>query len=56
MVDLNKDEVKRMYFFLKKFLRNFELDPLEKKFWNEVHDLEELIMIKDKLKRSLENA
>jgi hypothetical protein len=50
MVDLNKKETKLMYNHLNKFLKYFETTPQEDKFWQETYNIQELKIIRDKLK------
>jgi len=56
MVDLNLKDVTVCYNFLDKFLRQFEVDRLEKDFWNEVYSVEELQTVRDKLRTVINNA
>ena len=56
MTDLNKKDVEILHKFLNKFLRTFETDPLEKKFWNDTYSLDELCSVRNKLGKSLKDA
>jgi LPS O-antigen subunit length determinant protein (WzzB/FepE family) len=56
MVDLNKQEVKIIFKFVNKFLKQFESSPLEEEFWNKTYNINELKMIRNKLKLVLEDA
>ena len=56
MVDLNLKDVTVCYNFLDKFLRQFEVDPVEKDFWNEVYSVEELQQVRNKLKEIVQDA
>ena len=52
MVDLNKQDIKITY----NFIKQFETDPPEEKFWNKTYKISELKTIRNKLKLVLENA
>lgn len=56
MVDLNLKDVTVCYNFLDKFLRQFEVDRVEKDFWNKVYSVEELQQVRNKLKVIVEDA
>tara|TARA_Y100000114_G_scaffold26367_1_gene22082 strand:- start:1173 stop:1343 length:171 start_codon:yes stop_codon:yes gene_type:complete len=56
MVDLNLEDVTVCYNFLDKFLRQFEVDKVEKDFWNEVYSVDKLQNVRDKLKVIINNA
>ena len=56
MVDLNLEDVTVCYNFLDKFLRQFEVDKVEKDFWNEVYSVDKLQNVRDKLKVIIKNA
>ena len=56
MVDLNLEDVTVCYNFLDKFLRQFEVDDIEKQFWNKSYSVDKLQTVRDKLKRIVENA
>lgn len=56
MIDLNKQDIKITYNFINKFLKQFETDPTEEKFWNKTYKISELKTIRNKLKLVLENA
>ncbi len=55
-MDINRDEYETLYAHLKRYLKHFETTPTEKSFWNETYQLDQLILIKNKLKRGLESA
>tara|TARA_R110002110_G_scaffold198492_1_gene408822 strand:- start:95 stop:268 length:174 start_codon:yes stop_codon:yes gene_type:complete len=55
MSNLSKQETRIVYNHLNKFLKNFEINQLEKEFWNDTYKVQDLIEIKNKLKTSLEN-
>ena len=55
-MDINKDEFEVLYVHLKKYLKHFEQDPIEQKFWNDTYNLNALFVIRDKLKKGLEFA
>ena len=42
--------------FVNKFLKQFESSPLEEEFWNKTYNINELKMIRNKLKLVLEDA
>ena len=50
MIDLNKQDIKITYNFINKFLKQFETDPTEEKFWNKTYKISELKTIRNKLK------
>ena len=56
MIDLNKQDIKITYNFINRFLKQFETDPPEEKFWNKTYKISELKTIRNKLKLVLENA
>jgi len=56
MIDLNEKENKSLYYFLRKFLKDFEIAPRERKFWEEIYNLEDLFSVRDKLKKNIEDA
>ena len=56
MLDLNKEECKSLYFCINRFVKGFETEPTEKKFWNDIYDLDQLILIRDKLKNVIKSA
>tara|TARA_B100000424_G_C22766968_1_gene413223 strand:+ start:470 stop:640 length:171 start_codon:yes stop_codon:yes gene_type:complete len=56
MVDLNKEECKSLYYCVNRFVKGFETDASEKKFWNDIYDLDHLILIRDKLKNVIKSA
>ena len=56
MIDLNKQDVKTLHKFLNKFLKTFETDPLEKKFWNDTYDLDKLSSLRNRLGETLKDA
>ena len=56
MPDLNKNELNALFNFLNHSLKKFEQDYLEKKFWNNTFNLDELISVRDKMRDVLERA
>ena len=56
VLDLNKQEIKIIYNFINKFLRQFETSPREEKFWDKIYSVSELKKVRDKLKMAMKNA
>ena len=56
MLNFNKQEIKITYNFINKFIRQFEISPMEEKFWDEVYNVNELKKVRDKLKSALKDA
>ena len=47
MSNLSKQETRIVYNHLNKFLKNFEINQLEKEFWNDTYKVQDLIEIKN---------
>jgi hypothetical protein len=52
----NKNELTILFNFLNRFLRNFELDFLEKNFWKDIYKLDDLANVRNKIRDVLDRA
>ena len=56
MVDLTLQDVKTCFNFINQFLKHADNDVSERSFWNKAYSIDELHLVREKLKLVIENA